>query len=217
MRRFCVYCGSSPGARPEYVAAARELGAALAERRVGLVYGGARVGVMGEVAAAALRAGGEVIGVIPRALAEREVAFRELPDLRIVGSMHERKALMAELADGFIALPGGFGTIEELAEMLTWSQLGIQAKPCGIVNVAGYFDHFIAFLEHAIAERFVHPANRSLLVVADDPAFLLDRFADYEPPVADKATWALALSDSSRPTVRPAFGSASSPAVGSTG
>jgi uncharacterized protein (TIGR00730 family) len=204
VKRICVFCGSSPGATPVYTQAAREMGQLLAHKQLGLVYGGGHVGLMGEMAAAALKAGGEVIGVIPRDLADRGLAYTALPDLRLVGSMHERKALMAELADGFVALPGGFGTIEEIVEMLTWSQLGIHSKPCGVVNVAGYFDHLIAFVEHAIAEQFVHPANRSLLLVADGPTALLERLVTYRPEIADKATWALELRES---TVRSARGS----------
>ncbi len=135
MKRICVFCGSSPGARLEYARAARELADLLIKRNIGLVYGGARVGIMGEIASAVLKQGGEVIGVIPQELVEKEVAFTELTDLRIVGSMHERKALMAELSDGFIALPGGLGTIEEFFEVLTWAQLGLHRKPCGLLNV----------------------------------------------------------------------------------
>lgn len=139
MKRICVFCGSSPGAKPEFVQAARQLGAILAQRKIGLVFGGGRVGMMGQLAQAALENGGEVIGVIPKELHERKVAFAGLSDLRVVGSMHERKALMAELADGFMALPGGLGTLEEIFEILTWAQLGMHHKPCGLLNVAQYY------------------------------------------------------------------------------
>src|ERR1043165_174167 len=144
-RRVCVFCGSSPGARPEYRQAAEAMGRLLASRRIGLVYGGGNVGLMGLLADAALSAGGEVIGVIPRHLDAREVAHRGLPDLRVVASMHERKALMADLSDAFIALPGGLGTLEEMFEILTWAQLGLHRKPCGLLNVLGYFDRLLSF------------------------------------------------------------------------
>src|SRR5919199_3791597 len=177
MRRVCVFCGSSPGADPAYAAAARRLAEVLVRRGIGLVYGGGSVGLMGVLADAALAAGGEVTGVIPRALQAREVGHAALPDLRVVETMHERKALMAELADGFVALPGGLGTLEEFFEVWTWAQLGIHAKPCGVLNVGGYFDPLLAFLDHAVAEGFVRDAYRAMLLVAAEPAPLLDRLA----------------------------------------
>jgi uncharacterized protein (TIGR00730 family) len=177
----CVFCGSSPGARPAYAAMARALGRELAARAVRLVYGGGRVGLMGVVADAALAAGGEVVGVIPQHLMEREVGHAGLTDLRVTSSMHERKALMAELADGFVALPGGFGTLEELAETLTWSQLGLQAKPFGLLDVEGFYEPLLSFLDHTVAERFVAPEHRALVLSAGDPADLLDRLAAWEP------------------------------------
>ena len=186
MPRLCVFCGSNLGARPEYAERARELGAALARRGVGLVYGGASVGLMGLLAEAVLAARGEVIGVIPRALATREVAHHGLSELRIVGSMHERKALMADLADTFVALPGGFGMLDELLEVITWAQLGLHQKPIGLLNVAGYFDRLLALVEHAIAERFVHVGHRALLVSADEVDALLDAIADRRPPPAPR-------------------------------
>jgi uncharacterized protein (TIGR00730 family) len=186
MRRLCVFCGSSPGARPEYRAAAAELGRALASRGIGVVYGGASVGLMGVLADAALAAGGEVIGVIPRALLAREVGHSSLPDLRIVGSMHERKALMAELADGFVALPGGIGTLEELFEVWTWAQLGEHEKPCALLDVAGYYRPLLSFVDHQVAEGFVRPEHRRMLVVASDPVGLLDALAAYVPPAVPK-------------------------------
>ena len=151
-----------------------------------LVYGGGRVGLMGVVAGAALAAGGRVIGVIPEALATRELAHDGLSDLQVVGSMHERKARMSELADGFLALPGGIGTLEEWFEVWTWSQLGFQPKPCGLLNVAGYYDHLLAFLDHMTAERFLTDIHRGMVIVDDDPERLLDRLAAWQPPRARK-------------------------------
>jgi uncharacterized protein (TIGR00730 family) len=182
MNRVCVYCGSSPGLSPRYREVARDLGYELADRGLGLVYGGASVGVMGAVADAALERGGEVIGVIPQSLAVKEVAHEGLADLIVVGSMHERKALMAELSNGFVALPGGWGTLEEIFEMLTWAQLGLHRKPCGLLNVAGYYDHLFAFLETAFGERFVRDEFRPMLIMDDVPARLLDRFMEYRAP-----------------------------------
>lgn len=182
MRRICVYCGSSPGRRADYGAAGRALGNEIARRGLGLVYGGASVGMMGVVANAALEHGGEVVGVIPESLATRELAHAGLSELVVVASMHERKARMADLSDGFVALPGGWGTMEELFEMLTWAQLGMHEKPCGLLNVAGYFDHLFRFLDQAVEEQFVRDAHRAMLLMDDDPAALLDRFADYRAP-----------------------------------
>ena len=181
MNRVCVFCGSSPGARPEYVQAARALGAALARRQIGLVYGGTRVGTTGALASAALGGGGEVIGVMPRDLVEREMAWTELPDLRIVGSMHERKALMADLSDAFIALPGGLGTLDELFEVLSWAELSRHAKPIGLLNVCRYYDALLAFLNHAVAQRFIGADYISRLLVAERPDALLDRLAALGP------------------------------------
>ncbi len=182
IRRLAVFCGSNPGARPDYVAAARALGTLLAQRGIGVVYGGSSVGLMAALADAVQDELGDVIGVIPRMLVEREVANKSLTDLRVVESMHERKALMAELADGFIALPGGIGTLEEFFETWTWAQLGMHAKPCGILNVAGYYDSMLQFLDHAVAERFVRDVHRAMVIVESDPEKLLSRFASYEPP-----------------------------------
>lgn len=187
MRTVCVYCGSSAGADPVYVEAARALGALLAERGLGLVYGGARVGLMGAVADAALAAGGSVVGVIPASLQSRELAHGGLTELVVVDSMHERKAIMAERSDAFLALPGGLGTLEELFEVLTWAQLGIHAKPCGVLDVAGYWSPLLAFLDRAVALGFVTQLSRDLLMVEDDGARLLDRFAAYEP--APRRRW----------------------------
>ena len=168
LQSVCVFSGSSPGARPSYTETATALGREIAERGLRLVYGGASVGLMGAVADAALAAGGEVVGVIPQHLMDREVAHDGLTELRVTGSMHERKALMADLADGFVALPGGLGTLEELAEILTWSQLGLQSKPCGLLDVDGFFDPLLAFLDHTVTERFVSTEHRALVLAAPD-------------------------------------------------
>ncbi len=182
IQRLGIYCGSSAGVRPAYAEAARATGRLLAERGIGVVFGGGSVGMMGLVADAALEAGGEVIGVIPHALAAREVDHTGLTALHKVETMHERKALMAELADGFVALPGGIGTLEELMEVWTWMQLGIHRQPVGLLNVAGYFDGLLAFVDHAVAEGFVRPAHRDLLLVAETPAALLDALDGWQPP-----------------------------------
>jgi uncharacterized protein (TIGR00730 family) len=195
MKRICVFCGSSPGVRPEYVLAARELGMLLAQKKIGLVYGGARVGMMGALATAAVEAGGEVTGVMPGSLVRKEVAHTGLKDLRIVGTMHERKAMMGELSDGFVALPGGLGTIEEFFEVLTWAQLGMHKKPCGLLNVNGYFDPLVGFIDHAVAQQFVSPGSRSLVIVENTPEKLLQKFEHYVAPQSDKASWALRMSD----------------------
>jgi hypothetical protein len=195
MKRICVFCGSSPGARPEYVAAARQLGHTLASKGIGLVYGGAKVGTMGQLAKAALEAGGEVTGVIPERLVAKEVAFTELADLQVVGSMHARKARMVELSDGFIALPGGLGTFEEFFEALTWAQLGLHHKPCGLLNVCGYYDRLIAFMDHAVAQQFVKAEYRAMVLIDENPEGLLKQFASYRPPEIDKAAWILQLNE----------------------
>lgn len=191
MKRLCVYCGSSPGALPDYVEAAQRLGGLMANSNIELVYGGGNVGLMGQLAQAVLDQGGRVIGVIPKDLVQREVAHTGLSDLRVVDSMHERKALMADLADGFLALPGGIGTLEELLEVMTWAQLGLHGKPCGLLNVSRYFDQLLAFLDHLVDQRFLHPAHRSMLLAADRAEDLLEAFAAYRPPVVDKTAWAL--------------------------
>ena len=186
MKHVCVFAGSSTGCRPEYRTAATELGAVLAARGIGVVYGGAHVGLMGALADAVLAGGGHVTGVIPRALVEKEVAHNGLSDLRVVSSMHERKALMADLADGFIALPGGWGTLEEMFEILTWAQLGLHRKPCGLLNVQRYFDQLLAFLDHTMEQGFVRREYGSLLAVAETPAALLDLMAVQKPPAVEK-------------------------------
>ena len=184
--RLCVFCGSNPGSEPSYLAMAQALGRILAQEKIGLVYGGGAVGLMGAVADAALESGGEVIGVIPQALMDKEIGHRGLADLRVVGSMHERKALMAELAGGFIALPGGLGTFEELFEVWTWAQLGYHRKPCALLNVAGFYDRLISFLDDVVERGFVKPVHRAMLIVEDEPATLIQAIRAYEPPVVDK-------------------------------
>jgi uncharacterized protein (TIGR00730 family) len=186
VRRVCVYAGSNPGSHPAYAEAARALAATMAERGIGLVYGGGKVGLMGVLADTVLEHGGEAIGVMPRALIEREIGHPGLTELRVVASMHERKAKMAELADAFVALPGGIGTLEELIEVYTWSQLGLHRKACGLLNVRGYYDHLAAFLDHAVQERFLPEQHRALLVTADAPAALLDLLEAWEPPTVGK-------------------------------
>jgi len=186
MKNICVYCGSNPGRLPEYRDAARLLGYEMAGRGLGLVYGGASIGVMGAVADAVLERGGQAVGVIPYSLATKEVSHDGLDELIVVDSMHERKAKMAELSDGFIALPGGWGTIEEIFEMLTWAQLGFHEKPCGLLNVAAYYDPLFAFLENAIEQQFVKEAYRPMIMMDEAPAVLLDRFDEYRAPKVKK-------------------------------
>ncbi len=186
MRRVCVFLGSALGADKRFEQAAMDLGGELARRDIGLVYGGAAVGLMGAVADACLAAGGEVIGVMPQSLVDREVAHTGLSKLHVVKSMHERKALMAELSDGFVALPGGLGTLEELFEVLTWAQLGYHRKPCGALDVNGYFEPLAAFLDHVVRQGFIQPQHRSILMSAKTPAELLDLFRDWKPVYAPK-------------------------------
>lgn len=191
MRRLCIFCGSSAGKRPAYRAAAEAVGRLLAERDIELVYGGGNVGLMGVVADACLDAGGRVIGVIPEALVGREfegrtVDHRGLTSLEVVDSMHTRKARMAELADGFIALPGGFGTFEEFCEVLTWAQLGFHAKPCGLLNVAGYYAPLLGLFDQAVAEGFLRTENRRMVLAADEPAALLAAMAAWQPESVEK-------------------------------
>ena len=181
MHRICVFAGSNPGRRPEYQQAARSLAQAMVVRGIGLVYGGASVGLMGVIADTVLAGGGEVLGVIPRGLFRQEVPHKGLTQLHEVASMHERKALMADLSDGFIALPGGFGTFDELFEIITWSQLGLHNKPVGVLNVADYFDPLFALVAHASAEGFIPPSHQTLLMHEDNPMNLLDRFVAYTP------------------------------------
>ena len=185
LRRICVNCGSNPGLLPEYTAVARELGGHLASEGVGIVYGGADVGLMGAVADAALAAGGHVIGVAPRAIADR-VGHQRLSELRVVDTMHERKSLMFGLADAFIALPGGSGTLEEVFELLTWAQLRMHAKPCGLLNAAGYYDGLLRFLDHAVEQRFLRAEHRRMLLVSDTARDMLEQLRAYRPPTVEK-------------------------------
>jgi uncharacterized protein (TIGR00730 family) len=186
LKRVCVFCGSNRGARPDYARAAETLAAHLVELGIAIVYGGGNVGLMGVVADAAMRAGGKVIGVIPEALFAKEIAHAGITDLRIVRSMHERKALMAELSDGFIALPGGWGTFDEFCEILTWAQLGLHRKPCGILNVEGYYDALLKMFDHSAAEGFLKPEYRRLVIAASDPAELIAKMRNYRAPSFDK-------------------------------
>ena len=186
LRRICVFCGSSSGTQPIYTHAAETVGRQLAQQGTELVYGGGNVGLMGTVADSCLAHGGRVLGVIPQLLVDKEVAHTGLTELRIVGSMHERKALMADLADAFIALPGGFGTWEEFCEILTWSQLGIQRKACAVLNVNGYYSPLLQMADNAVAEGFLRPIHRDLLLSGEDPTALLDRLKTYVVPTVDK-------------------------------
>ncbi|WP_323844129.1 TIGR00730 family Rossman fold protein [Microbulbifer magnicolonia] len=186
MKNICVYCGSNTGRRSEYLQAAEALAEQLVARDIGLVYGGASIGIMGALADAVLAGGGRVTGVIPEALAVREVPHRGVTEMCVVSSMHERKALMESRSDGFIALPGGLGTLEELFEILTWSQLGFHRKPCGLLDVAGYYRHLAAFLDHCVAEQLLQPEYRAMLLEADDPARLLALMENYQAPAMDQ-------------------------------
>jgi len=186
LKNICVYCGSNPGNDPAYAEQAQALARAMVERDLGLVYGGSRVGIMGVVADAVLAAGGRAVGVLPEALQRKELAHLGLTELHVVQSMHERKTMMVEKADAFVALPGGAGTLEELFETWTWAQLGFHQKPVGLLNVNGYFDALATFLDGVVSSGFMQPQHREMLVVADDPATLLTRFASYEPPTVSK-------------------------------
>ncbi|MBU1189002.1 MAG: TIGR00730 family Rossman fold protein [Gammaproteobacteria bacterium] len=186
LRNICVYCGSSSGSDPAHIETARTLGQELVQRDIGLVYGGSSLGIMGAVADTVLEHGGRAVGVIPRVLATREIAHAGLTELLVVESMHERKAKMAMLADGFVALPGGLGTAEELFEILTWAQLGLHGKPCGILNSNGYYDKLISFIDHAVEQQFVKLIHRQMLVTATSADELLDKFVDYRPPEVPK-------------------------------
>src|SRR5262245_21981439 len=186
LKRVCVFCGSKSGTKPIYADSARSMGRALVRRGIGVVYGGGCVGLMGELADTVMANGGEVIGVIPRALLAREVAHRGVTELLIVRSMHDRKARMAALADGFLAMPGGFGTFEEFCEVLTWAQLGLHQKPCGLLNVEGYYDPLLTLFDRSVAEGFLHPVNRELVLQAVDVETLLDQLLSYQPPAIER-------------------------------
>jgi uncharacterized protein (TIGR00730 family) len=186
MKRICIFCGSNRGKAPAYSRAAHELGVALTDRGLGLVYGGGNVGLMGVVADAVLERGGHAVGVIPQALVDKELGHQGLSELRIVHSMHERKALMAELADAFIALPGGYGTLEEFCEIITWAQLGLHAKPFGLLNVEGFYDPFLSQIDRGVKEGFIPLEHRSLIVVGNEPGPLIDRVLQFKPPKVPK-------------------------------
>jgi uncharacterized protein (TIGR00730 family) len=186
LQRLCVFCGSSLGIQPAYAQVADDLGRLLAQRGIELVYGGGNVGLMGRVADACLSHGGRAIGVMPRTLVEKEIAHSGLTELHVVESMHERKALMADLADAFVALPGGYGTWDEFCEVLTWSQLGLQRKACAVLNVNSYYDPLLAMADRAVAEGFLREVHRQLLLADTDPARLLDRLSTYKVPIVDK-------------------------------
>jgi uncharacterized protein (TIGR00730 family) len=194
IKRICVFCGSSPGRQKNYFQAATDLGALLAARQITLVFGGGKVGLMGEISRSVMHHGGEVIGVIPRNLVEREVASRDISELRVVETMHERKAAMADLADAFIALPGGLGTLEELSEILTWAQLGLHQKPTGLLDVGNYYAPLMVFFDQMLHEQFVDAEHRAMILIEKDPVALLAHFDSYSPPTGDKAVWALDLS-----------------------
>lgn len=191
MKRIAVFCGSSTGNDEEYTIAAKSLGSALVKNRLGLVFGGGLIGLMGVIARRMLEIGGEVIGVIPEELYKKQLALPELTDLRIVESMHERKAVIADLSDGFIAMPGGLGTIEEIFEALTWTQLGIHTKPCGFLNVRNYFNHLIEFLDHMSAQNFIDKNHRSMILMEEDPEVILTKIKSYTHQDVDKSAWAL--------------------------
>jgi uncharacterized protein (TIGR00730 family) len=182
MKRICVFCGSSAGEDPRYLEAADRFGNILAREGIGLVYGGSRVGMMGRLAAATLQAGGKVVGVIPGAVMNRELAHQELTELRVVKSLHERKSEMAALSDGFVALPGGLGTLEAFCELLTWGQLGLHRKPCAILNVGGYFQPLVGFFDHMTQEGYMGRAHRDMVLVEEDPEALVRRMREYQPP-----------------------------------
>ncbi|MDJ0917201.1 MAG: TIGR00730 family Rossman fold protein [Woeseiaceae bacterium] len=186
MNRICVYCGSNRGAQLAYADAAERLAGVLVDNDIELVYGGATAGIMGVIADRVLALGGRVHGVLPRSITHKELAHSGLTELHTVDTMHERKALMADLADGFVALPGGFGTLEEIIEIVTWGQLQFHGKPCGLLNVGGYFDHLLAFLSHAEQEGFIRSENRSMLLTDSSPEGLLQQFLDYRPPSVTK-------------------------------
>jgi len=186
IKRVCVFCGSSKGFRPAYVEAAHDMANVLVRRGAGLVYGGGCVGLMGELADTVMAGGGEVIGVIPQALVAREVGHRGITQLLIVRSMHERKSKMMELADAFVAMPGGFGTFEEFCEVITWAQLGLHQKPCGLLNVEGYYDSLLNLFNKGVDDGFIHPSTRELVLDATDPDVLLDKLSYYKPPIVEK-------------------------------
>jgi uncharacterized protein (TIGR00730 family) len=199
MKKICVFCGSSFGSNKNYSDAATELGNFIAKNEMELIYGGASVGLMGEIASAVLNAGGKVVGVIPKQLIEKEVAHTGLTELHVVDSMHERKKMMADLADAFIAMPGGFGTLEEIFEVVAWGQLNLHSKPLGLLNVNGYYDSLIKFLDHTVKENFIKPEHREMILVDDKPGQLIAKLINYIPPQVDKADWILEMLHKQKP------------------
>lgn len=189
MKRICVYCGSSQGNNPAFVSAAAEFGRLLSSRQIGLVYGGSQRGLMGAVSAAVKASGGEVIGVIPRGLCRKEVVDENLTELHVVDTMHERKAMMEQLSDGFVALPGGFGTFEEILEIITWAQLGLHHKPCAFLNVDGYYDSIVALFDGAVSSELIQPVYRHMVLFGHQPESLLERMFAYEPPKVEQVLW----------------------------
>jgi uncharacterized protein (TIGR00730 family) len=186
MKKICVFCGSSPGAMPEYLEMAKQLGQIISKRNLSLVYGGTSVGTMGELADEVVKEGGNVIGVITKQLKDKGIEHPGISKLNVVSTMHERKSLMYELSDGFIALPGGTGTMEEFFEIFTWAQLGLHRKPCGILNICHYYDKLLEFMDHAVSQRFLKQAHRSTVLVDENPESLLNRFETYQAPLIDK-------------------------------
>ncbi len=186
IKKICVFCGSRPGVKEEYVKAAHLLGESLARSGTELIYGGGNVGIMGEIANSVLSGGGRVTGVIPKTLVDKELAHRNLTELRVVKTMHERKALMSELSDAFIALPGGIGTLEEFFEVLTWAQLGFQKKPCALLNIAGYYDHLIAFIDKMVEDRFLDDNHRGLMIIENDPRIIIEKVKDFKSVNTEK-------------------------------
>ena len=195
IQKVCVYCGSSPGKSAQFLQAANSLGRELGKRQLTLVYGGSSMGLMGEVARSVIAAGGKVIGIIPRILADQKITIEGLSDLRVVKDMHERKTVMSELSDGFIAMPGGYGTYEEFFEALTWLQLGIHSKPCGLLNVSGYYDKLLDFLDHAVDEMFIHKPHRELILSSENAESLLEQFINYQPAQINKVEWLHHMAD----------------------
>jgi len=199
IQSICVFCGSSPGRKSVYMRAAEDLGREIARRGITLVYGGASVGLMGAIARTVMDEGGRVIGVIPESMKDQEIAQEGLLEMYVVSSMHARKAKMEELSDAFIALPGGFGTLEEIFEVVTWAQLGIHTKPCGVLNVAGYYDQLLAFLDHTVDEGFIYGLHRDVVLTAEDSSAMIDRMLSYKPVQHSKAHWVRQMSGGSFP------------------
>jgi uncharacterized protein (TIGR00730 family) len=187
LKSICVFCGSSPGAKTEYMRVAEEMGKTLAENNIRLIYGGSNIGLMGIIAKTVLKHGGKVTGVMPKHLVDKEIAFKEITDFKMVNTMHERKAVMEKLSDGFIAMPGGFGTMDEIFEIITWAQLQLHMKPCGFLNISNYYDKLFDFINHAIDEKFINASYRHLFQIDSDPQNLIKKMQEYQPLIIDKA------------------------------